>query len=192
MSQALELLLERAGERLVLKSPEVGFFTRALPQGALLAPRAPAGVLHALGRSFELVAPAGAAGRVVNLPPERVHAPVGWGTVLYELAPLDSAGLEATRDPQAAGAAAGALVFRAPYSGRFWQRPAPGDPPFLAPGDALSDGQTFGLIEVMKTFTHLVYRSGGELPARARLVRFLVPDGGEVKDGGALLELERA
>jgi hypothetical protein len=44
----------------------------------------------------------------------------------------------------------------------------------------------------MKTFTHLVYRADGELPERARLVRFAVPDGGEVVDGAALLELERA
>jgi len=191
MSQVLELLLERAGERLVLKSPEVGLFTRALPAGALLAPRASAGVLHSLGRRFDLVAPAGASGRVVNPPPERVLAPVGYGTVLYELAPLDSAALGAVHAAPDSAASSGALVFRAPYSGRFWQRPTPNDPPFLRAGDALADGQTIGLIEVMKTFTHLVYRSGGELPPRAKLARFLVDDGGEVKDGGALLELER-
>jgi biotin carboxyl carrier protein len=190
MSQVLELLLARAGERIALKSPEVGLFTRALPAGALLGPHAAAGVLHSLGRRFDLVAPDGAAGRVVNAPPEQVLAPVGYGTLLYELAPLASAALDAARVPEAA--ASGALLFHAPYSGRFWQRPAPGDPPFLSAGEALADGQTIGLIEVMKTFTHLVYRSGGELPARVRLVRFLVPDGGEVKDGGALLELARA
>ncbi|NOT31168.1 MAG: acetyl-CoA carboxylase, biotin carboxyl carrier protein, partial [Planctomycetes bacterium] len=75
--------------------------------------------------------------------------------------------------------------------GRFWQRPAPNDPPFLRAGDALADGQTIGLIEVMKTFTHLVYRSGGELPARAKVVRLLVADGAEIESGGALFELER-
>jgi biotin carboxyl carrier protein len=191
MTQPLELLLERVGERLVLKSPGVGLFTRALPAGALVSPHASAGVLNALGRRFELVAPEGALGRVVNAPPERVQAPVGYGTVLYELAPLDSGALATPQVRAAAGARAGALVFRAPHSGRFWQRPSPNDPPFLRPGDALADGQTIGLIEVMKTFTHLVYRSGGELPARAKLVRFLAADGAEVKDGGELLELER-
>lgn len=189
MGQVLELLVAREGERLVLKSPEVGLFTRALPTGTLLAPRAAAGVLHSLGRRFDLVAPSGAAGRVVNSPPERVLAPVGYGTVLYELAPLESAVFAVAHGGD--GSSAGALVFRAPYSGRFWQRPAPNDPPFLRAGDALADGQTIGLIEVMKTFTHLVYRAMGELPTRARLVRFLVADGGEVKDGGALFELER-
>ena len=59
MGEVLELLVARAGERIVLKCPEVGHFTCALPAGALLAPRAPAGVLHALGRRFDLIVPPG-------------------------------------------------------------------------------------------------------------------------------------
>lgn len=191
MTLQLDLLPEKKGENLVLKSPEVGLFTRALPPGALLAPRASAGVLHSLGRRFELLVPAGASGRVLNARPERVLAPVGYGSVLYELAPLAA---QASAMEAATGRAGGGadLVFRAPYSGRFWQRPAPNDPAFVREGDTLSDGQTIGLIEVMKTFTQLVYRAGGELPARARVVRLLVIDGGEIEDGGALLALEPA
>jgi len=186
----LELLIGREGERVVLRSPEVGTFTCALPAGALLAPRAAAGVLHSLGRRFDLIVPSGVAGRVVNARPERVLAPVGYGTVLYELEPLSAdAGAPAAAD--VSGAASGALLFRAPHSGRFWQRPAPNEPAFARPGDVLENGRTIGLIEVMKTFTHVVYRPGGELPGRARLVRFLVAEGGEVEEGGALLELER-
>jgi biotin carboxyl carrier protein len=189
MSPKIPLLLERDGERLLLRSPEVGLFSRAHGRGALLAPGAPAGVLHSLGRCFELVVPATASGRVVNAPPERVLAPVDHGALLYELAPLADAVAEEAR-PSAA--TSGALPFRAPCSGRFWQRPAPGAAAFVSAGDILTDGTTVGLIEVMKTFTHLVYRAGGDLPERARLVRFTVADGGEVVDGGTLLELERA
>jgi acetyl-CoA carboxylase biotin carboxyl carrier protein len=188
MTKVLELLLGREGERVLLRSPEVGYFTRALPAGALLAPHAAAGLLHSLGRRFELVAPAGVAGRVVSAPPEPVLAPVGYGTVLYELAPLES--VPADESPSSGPEAAGALVFRAPHSGRFWQRPAPNDAHFVRAGDTIEDGRTLGLIEVMKTFTHVVYRAGGELPPRARVVRFLVPDGGDVEEGGGLLVLE--
>lgn len=190
MAQALELLHGRDGERIVLRSPEVGLFTCALPAGALLAPRAAAGVLHSLGRRFDLVAPAGVVGRVVNARPERVFEPVGYGTVLYELTPLEADVPIATPGTNAPESASGAVLFRAPCSGRFWQRPAPSDPPFVREGALIQDGQTLGMIEVMKTFTHVVYRAGGELPLRARMVRFLVADGGEVEDGGALLELE--
>src|SRR5262249_24003377 len=132
-------------------------------------------------------------GEVVSARPEAVLLPVGYGTRLYELAPIAGAGAGASAAAQAKPASSSAaLVFRAPYSGRFWQRPAPNDPPFAREGDVLADGRTLGLLEVMKTFTHLVYRPGGALPARARLVRLLVADGGEVEDGGALLELEPA
>lgn len=190
MSEPLDLLLERAGERLVLRSPEVGYFTRALPPGTPVVAGAPAGLLQSLGRRLELRVPAGASGTVVNERPEPVLAPVGYGTVLYELVPLAS-GADMRAAAEAEGPAGeGLLSYPAPYSGRFWHRPAPGDPAFVREGDVLEEGRTVGLIEVMKTFTHLVYRPAGKLPARARLVRFLVPDGGEAKDGGALFALE--
>ncbi|HEX6883428.1 MAG TPA: hypothetical protein VF530_08605 [Planctomycetota bacterium] len=191
MSEPLVLLLDRAGERLLLRSPEVGLFTQALPPGTPLVAGARAGLLHSLGRRLELRVPEGVRGTVASERPEAVLAPVGYGTVLYELVPL-AAG-EGARVP-AADPAAGTegLIFPAPYSGRFWHRPAPGDPAFVREGELLEEGKTLGLIEVMKTFTHLVYRPGGQLPARARLVRFLVPDGGEARDGGALLALEPA
>lgn len=190
MTGGIELLSDREGECIVLRSPEVGLFTCARQAGDLLAPRAVAGILHSLGRRFELLVPAGVAGRVINARPERVLAAVSYGTKLYELDPLGTPSEEGEELPSVSGPNTGALLFRAPYSGRFWHRPSPGDPPFVRAGDPLRNGQTLGLIEVMKTFTHLVYRSGGELPAESHIVRFVVPDGGEVKDGGALLELE--
>ena len=187
MSLPLELLVERTGDRLHLRSPEVGLFTRALPRGVLVSTGMTAGVLHSLGRRLALIVPAGVAGRIDNERPAAVLHAVGYGERLYEVAPLEpGTGSPAPSGPEERGAA---LVFRAPHSGRFWHRPAPNDAPFVHAGDTLLEGQTLGLLEVMKTFTHLVYRAGGELPARARLVRFLVADGGEVKDGGELLEL---
>src|SRR5688572_9806745 len=104
MPSSLELLPDRAGENLVLRSPEVGLFTRALPPGSLLAPRATAGVLHSLGRRFELVVPAGATGRVLNARSERVLAPVGYGTMLYELATLEALTSAAAETPGSTGA----------------------------------------------------------------------------------------
>ncbi len=193
MTRELELLLDRQAEHLLLRSPEVGLFTRALPHGAWLAPGLPAGFLYSLGRCSALVVPRPAAGRVVNAPPELVLAPVGYGTVLYELAPLESGAFALLPSPEdAVRSRAGALVFPAPYSGRFWLRPTPGDPPFVKAGDVLGDGQTIGLIEVMKTFTHVVYRSGEGLPVRARVTAFCVEDGAEVSEREALLALEPA
>lgn len=188
MSETLELLLDKDDGKLRLRSPEVGWFTCALAEGALVGPRARAGVVHTLGRRIELVVPAGVSGRVASARPEQVHAPIGYGSVLYELEPL--AAEAATAQERSTSAPSAALVLRAPYSGRFWHRPAPGDPAFIEPGRVLTEGQTIGLLEVMKTFTQLAYRAESGLPPRARILRIAIPDGGEVKDGGVLLDLE--
>ena len=43
-------------------------------------------------------------------------------------------------------------VVRAPMVGTFYASPSPDKPPFVAIGDAVSKGQTLGIIEAMKMF----------------------------------------
>jgi acetyl-CoA carboxylase biotin carboxyl carrier protein len=190
VSERLELLLRVDGERALLLAPLVGHYTRGPAQGRVLQAGEACGALIVLGRPRELVVPAGVHGRVVGAPPERVLHPVAHGDVLFELAPL--ADLAAVDAPQADARAAndGKLVFRAPSAGRYWQRPAPSEPAFVEAGASIANGSALGLIEVMKTFTRIVYRPAGGLPERARVTRVLVADGAEVADGDALLELE--
>lgn len=194
MSAPLELILRGEGDSPRLCSPGVGIFSCAASEGRVLTAGETAGTLAILGTSHRLVVPAGVLARVVSAAPERVREPVGYGTTLYELAAVapgeDLAGSRA--DAGAAADEAG-LVLRAPHSGRFWQRPAPGDDPFAAAGDVLEEGRAVGLIEVMKTFTHVHYvPGGGELPARGRLLRYRAEDGAEVVEGDPLLEVESA
>jgi acetyl-CoA carboxylase biotin carboxyl carrier protein len=107
--------------------------------------------------------------------------------VLYELAPID-AGQAA--DEEAAGGSEAGLVLRAPQTGRFYHRPSPDEPPYAEVGGVLDAGQAIGLLEVMKTFSQVTYEAKGGLPTRARLVRWLVEDGAEIRSGDALLEVE--
>jgi len=190
MSERRELVVERQEKRILLRSPEVGTFTCVASEGAVLTPGSSAGVLHRLDVAIQLIVPDGVTGRVVGVPPQRVHAPVDYGEVLYELAPLaqalDAEGADPL-DEEPAG-----LVVHAPYSGRFWHRPAPKDPAFVKEGDILEPGRTVGLIEVMKTFTHLSYEAGGELPTKARIIKLLAGDGDEVSEGDPLIEIENA
>lgn len=62
-----------------------------------------------------------------------------------------------------AGDAAGGpgVVVAAPMTGTFYRSPAPGDPPFVQPGDEVKAGQTVALIEVMKLFSELRAEVGG-------------------------------
>ncbi len=186
--EKLQLLQDTVDGKCVLRAPGVGTYTGALERGRLVRAGDSAGVLELLGRTFALIVPQGVRGRVENAPPERVFQPVSHGDVLLELSPLDDAAesteIESDRE------AAGGPVLRAPYSGRFWQRPAPGEPAFTSVGDTLQAGATVGLLEVMKTFTHLAYPSDGSLPAPARVARILVDDGAEVSEGDPILEVE--
>ncbi|MCA8980650.1 MAG: hypothetical protein H6831_10285 [Planctomycetes bacterium] len=193
MNDELELSVRRDGDELELLAPAPGAFTLALEEGALLFAGATAGVLRVLERDHVLRVPAGVHGRVTNARPERVHEPVGHGALLYRLAPLDAAGL--TSAPVGGAAAAegtSGLVLRSPQSGRFYHRPAPGDPAFAEAGTELSVGDPVGLLEVMKTFSHVPYRAQDGLPQRARVVRLLAGDGAEVRRGDVLLEVEPA
>ena len=185
----IEMRVERRDGRTFLVSPAVGMFTCARFPGEVLVEGQQAGALDCLGVPYTLFVPSGITGRIVSPPPERVHEPVGFGSELYELIPVsDASGTD--------GAATESsdteidLAVLAPYSGRFWHRPSPGDPAFLEVGDVISPGHKLGLIEVMKTFTHLSYEPGAKLPAKARVVRILIDDGGEVSADEPLIAIE--
>ena len=192
LGTSLPLRLRRDGARTLLCAPDVGIFTLALPVGTRVAEGEDAGVLTRLGRSIRLSIPDGVRGRVSNSAPERVHAPVEFDEVLYELQAIGGDADSRQKAPAASSGAHGALVLRATQSGRFYHRASPNDPPFAAIGTILAEGQPLGLIEVMKTFQHVSYRAIGGLPPRARLVRMLAADGADVRSGDALAEFAAA
>ncbi len=188
--EILTLRVRREGEHVLLEAPSVGHFTEAVAPGGALLAGAKAGVLITLGRAFDLVVPQDVAGVVDGPVHERVHAAVGYGTLLYRLRPLEGAGV--AQASAAAQESKGAPTFRSPSAGRFWHRAAPGEPALASAGDVLEAGKPLGLIEVMKTFTLVTYQPTGGLPARARIVRVLASDGAEVAEKAALFELEPA
>ena len=71
-----------------------------------------------------------------------------------------------------------------PLPGTFYRSPSPGAPAFKSEGDAVTTGDTVGLIEVMKTYSPVIAEAAG------RLVRFLVENEDPVMAGQALYEIE--
>ena len=170
-------------------------FVPWVAEGDLVTPGSDLGELVVLGRASILVVPRsadGAAGIALRLP--SAVRPVGHGDVLVELDPSlqRAASAATTATASAAAAAPGAahgLVFHAPTSGRFYVRPAPDKPAFVAEGTRLTAGTTVCLLEVMKTFHRVTYGGPG-LPDTARVRRVLVADGADVNAGDPLLALE--
>lgn len=189
MTDSLELIATRKGERLTLGSPDVGRFTCAVPKGQALVPGQVAGVLLRLGRTTNLLVPAGVRGVVASDAPTLMRATVDCGAVLYELLPLVE-GVEGFEEQSIVASSDGALLSE--QSGRFYRKPAPMDPEFVSPGDVIGAGAAVGLIEVMKTFTQVIYTPTEGLPARARVVGFLAEDGADVNPGTPLLQVEPA
>lgn len=71
---------------------------------------------------------------------------------VVEAAPVAAA--QPTAAPAAATPAAGATI-DAPLVGTFYVASAPGEAPFVKPGDTVHKGQTIGLIEAMKMINEI-------------------------------------
>ncbi|MBB3132925.1 acetyl-CoA carboxylase biotin carboxyl carrier protein [Rhizobium pisi] len=74
-------------------------------------------------------------------------------------------------------------VVKAPVFGVLHRAPAPGEPPFVAIGDAVEEGQTLFIIEAMKVFNTIA------APLSGCITRLTEIDGGEVETGELLAEI---
>ena len=171
-----------------LRAPSPGWFHRLVEPEHLVVEGDVIGELDVLGRIARVVAPR--VRGLVRLDVPDARRAVSYGDVLMRIEAAASLGAaEPAETPAAAAARAAAegLVFRAPTSGRFYGRPSPDKPAFLAPGAELTPGATVCLLEVMKTFHRVTY-SGD----RARVKDVLVADGADVNAGDPLVALDPA
>ncbi|KPH07601.1 acetyl-CoA carboxylase biotin carboxyl carrier protein subunit (plasmid) [Rhizobium acidisoli] len=72
---------------------------------------------------------------------------------------------------------------KAPVFGVLHRAPAPGEPPFVAIGDAVEEGQTLFIIEAMKVFNTIA------APRSGRITHVTDIDNGEVETGDLLAEI---
>lgn len=57
-------------------------------------------------------------------------------------------------------------VIRSPIVGTFYEAPSPGAPPFVKPGDVVSEGQVMCIIEAMKLMNEIEADVAGEIAKR--------------------------
>ena len=176
------------GESSDLLAPSVGVFTPAVTEGELVSAGQVVGTIDVLGVLRELTVPKGVAGRVTHrVGGGRRREPVQYGDALFAIS-TTSMGDVTARTSAVSADSQDAPSFVAPMSGRFYSRPSPTEPPFVAVGDTVQQGQTIGLLEVMKTFNRLVYQGEG-LPERAKVERIVPKEGDDVVRGDVILAL---
>ncbi len=180
------LRLSSQGEPL-LCSPSPGVLVDLLAEGERVRPGAPIGGLRILDRRHLLLAPPGADGLAGPSLPGRGERDAGHGTPLFHVLPF-LGGVSSASEAGGEGISQ-ALPVRAPLHGIFHPRPQPGSPPFVSPGQMVQEGDTLGLLEVMKTFHPLRYGGGG-LPPSARVVAMEALEGAEVHEGQVLYRME--
>lgn len=169
-----------------LSSPLVGLWREPPEKGSLLRPGMRVGAVEVLGVLHDLVVPEGAAGIVVERAvQERARTPVGYGTVLVVLDPEHAGQIAEAEIAKAEETHAFGMVFAAPMGGRYYARPSPDRPSFVAPGDEIALGQTVCLLEVMKTFNRVTYDGDP-----VRIARIIPKDGDDLAAGDPILELE--
>ena len=186
MSRTLALRADgEEGGRVLLRAPLVGIWSDQPPEELLVGAGSTAGTIRRLAEHVTLVVPDGVAGTVEILETRDLSAAVGYGDVLFAVRPTVAGPVAgATEKSRSKGRA---VV--APTDGVFYRAPSPGAKAFVAPGDKVRAGQAIGLIEVMKTFSPIVY-GGGSLPEQAEVVALLAADGEEVRAGQPLVEVK--
>ena len=78
----------------------------------------------------------------------------------------------------------GLFAVRAPMLGTFYRAPAPGEAPYVQPGDVVGEDDTIGLIDVMKLFTQVPAGVAG------RVVEIVAQDATLVEHGQPLVLIE--
>ena len=189
MSEGRLVLRAKAeGAAVALLAPSVGIFSPSVTAGELVGAGQSIGTIDVLGVQRALVVPDGVAGRVTErLGGPRTRVPVQYGDALLTVSTA-AVGDVPSQVAATTTDSSGSLSFTAPMSGRFYSRPSPNEPPFISVGEDVSQGQTVGLLEVMKTFNRLVYQ-GDALPAQATIERIVPDDGDDVVRGDPILIL---
>lgn len=126
----------------------------------------------------------------------RVSVRSGETTIEVEWSPDHTPGapvIPATREPAAVPAQpvgpdsdGDHVVIRSPMVGTFYRAPEPSTPPFVAPGDTVTTGQTVAIVEAMKLFNPIETEHAGVV------VEVLVEDGHPVEFDQPLLRLAPA
>lgn len=194
-AQCLQSFSEVKDSQHAILSPGVGFYVDWPRKGTLLTGGSFAGRMKILNSYYDIHLPEDVYGRVVVNDDRDFSLPVAYGEELFRLNPdksFDESGQKEAR----AGAVSedidtseGGFVVTAFTTGIFYAKPSPDSPPFVKEGQEIEKGKALGLIEVMKTFNHIIFH-GTDDSDTGTIKKVFVKDAQEVKVGQPLFIIE--
>lgn len=189
----LQALSEVNDSRHVIGSPRVGYYVDWPGKGTFLTGGSFIGRMKILNTYYDLHLPDDVYGRVVVNEDRDFALPMAYGDELFRLDP-DKNFDETEQNTTAAGSGdidttEGGFVVTAFTMGIFYAKPSPDSPPFVKEGQTIDKGKALGLIEVMKTFNHIIFQ-GTENSHTGTIKKILVKDSEEVKLGQPLFLIE--
>ncbi len=193
----MEVLLDKNEERHIVLAPGVGYYSERPGNHSFLTGGAFAGKIKILNTYYDLHLPSNISGEVNANEKADLVIPVEYGQELFRLntekallrkgetfqdAEIDSQ--ETESDIHEEG-----FVVTAFTTGVFYAKPSPDAPPFVSVGQEIEKGKALGLIEVMKTFNHIIFQ-GTDNSERGKIKKIFVEDSQEVKLGEPLFVIE--
>jgi acetyl-CoA carboxylase biotin carboxyl carrier protein len=194
-AQQLKPLIEFKESQHLVLAPTVGYYSAWPKPGAFLAGGCFIGTLKVLNTYYDLYLPEGCYGRVVMNGERDIALPVEYGQELFRLNPDKDFSEPGEQTPGTCPGAedidtsGGGYVITAFTTGIFYARPSPDAPPFVTEGQTVEKGKALGLIEVMKTFNHIIFH-GTDKSSTGVIKKAYVKDSQEVKLGQPLFLIE--
>ena len=186
----IETLSERKESQYLVKSPAVGHYSLAPGKGAVLIGGSFVGKLRILNSVYDLYIPDDVYGSVMPNPQLDRITKVEYGQELFRLNPekglaeTEKRHLEEMKEHSTEQE--GGFLITAFTDGIFYRKPSPDAPSYVEVGDKIEKGKTIGLIEVMKSFNHVIFK-GTDTSATGTILKIYVDDSEEVKTGQALI-----
>lgn len=189
MNPLVDLLADHNEDGSVrLSSPRPGKvrFTRCA--GEVLVPGSRLGLLICDQVTFVLTVPEGVHGQLVEPVPRDPWLVCGFGRELATVAPYAGRADAAEALADAAQTGSG-LAIRAPSHGTFYRSSGPNAAPFVQVGQTIREGDTVGLVEVMKCFSPILFSPPAGITA-ATVRELVAADGVEVQSNQVLLHVD--
>ena len=189
----LKPIIEKKDSQIKVLSPSVGFCSLIPEPDTYLSAGTFIGNMKIMNTNIDLYLPADVFGKVIiEEERDKVFA-VEYKQELFRLNPegvLANSELEKVpankkdKNEQEEG-----YLIRASTTGIFYRRSSPDAPAYVKEGQKIEKGKILGLIEVMKTFNHIVFH-GTDSSDSGIIKKILADDAQEVKLGEGLFLVE--